>query len=134
DLLGLQGWEVVPGGVSVSEDEVVVSVVRSEGTCYQCQGCGQGFLMAYDHRPTRRVRDFSVFGKRCWLEFTPARISCPECGVKVERLAWLEPSARQTLRYERYIAVLCQLMPGLDVAELEGLDKDTVYAIDKKWL
>src|SRR5690606_29181754 len=27
-----------------------------------------------------------------------------------------------------------QLMPGLDVAEFEELDKNTVYAIDKKWL
>jgi transposase len=54
--------------------------------------------------------------------------------VVVERLEWLEPYARRTLRYERYVAMLCGLMPVVDVAELEGLDKNAVYEIDHKWL
>jgi transposase len=29
---------------------------------------------------------------------------------------------------------LCGILPALDVAELEGLDKGTVYRIDRKWL
>jgi transposase len=134
ELLGLQGFEVVENGMEIGETEVVVTVARREGTLYRCSGCGQGFLFAYDHVPTRRVRDFPVWGRRCWIEFTPARVDCPACGVHVEGLDWLEPRERQTLRYERYISVLCELMPALDVAELEGLDKNTVYRIDRKWL
>lgn len=134
ELLGLQGFEVVENGIEIGEEGVVVTVARREGTLYRCSGCDQGFLFAYDHAPTRRVRDFPVWGRRCWIEFTPARVDCPECGVHVEGLDWIEPRERQTLRYERYISVLCGLMPALDVAELEGLDKNTVYRIDLKWL
>ncbi|GMW03424.1 MAG: hypothetical protein AMXMBFR84_45580 [Candidatus Hydrogenedentota bacterium] len=98
------------------------------------QACGQGFIWAYDHLPVRRVRDFPVWGRRCWIAFAPARVACPDCGVHVERLDWIEPRERQTLRYERYVSVLCGLMPALDVAELEELDKSTVYRIDRKRL
>ena len=133
-LLGLQGWEVLEEGISLEEEEIVVPVVRSEGTRYRCGECGQGFLWAYDHLAPRRVRDFPVWGRRCYVEFTPARVACPTCGVHVEGLQWLEGRERQTLRYERYVAMLCALMPALDVAALEGLDKNTVYRIDRKWL
>jgi hypothetical protein len=32
------------------------------------------------------------------------------------------------------VARLCSLTPATDVADIEGLDKTTVYRIDKKWL
>ena len=74
ELLGLQGWEVMEDEVRIEEEEFVVPVVRQEGTEFPCSGCGQGFLFAYDYQSTRRVRDFPVWGRRCYLEFTPARV------------------------------------------------------------
>ena len=134
ELLDLQGFEVVEDGVEIGEEEVVVQVARKEGTLYRCSRCAQGFLFAYDHLATRRVRDLPAWGRRTWIAFTPARVDCPECGVHVEGLDWIEPRERQTLRYERYVALLCELMPALDVAALEMLDKNRVYRIDRKWL
>jgi transposase len=134
ELMGLQGFEVIEDGVIIEEEEMVVPIVHSAGTGYRCCRCGQIYLWAYDHLATRRIRDFPVWGRRCYLEYAPARVACPECGVHVEGLDWCEPRERQTLRYERYIAMLCGLMPALDVAELEGLDKNRVYRIDRKWL
>lgn len=134
DLLGIQGWEVEPGGVNICEGEVVVRIRRGEGSGYFCGSCGEGMLFAYDHLAERRVRDFSVWGKACYLQFRRARVDCPRCGVCAERLTWIDDQQRQTLRYERYVAHLCDLLPALDVAELEGLDKNTVYRLDKKWL
>jgi transposase len=134
DLLGLQGWEVVDNGIRLEGDSVVVSIRRRPGSGYRCRGCGQMFLFCHDHLETRRVRDFPVWGRRCYLEFTEARVHCPQCGVLVEALDWLDAQQRQTLRYERYVARLCDILPALDVAELDGLDKGTVYRIDRKWL
>lgn len=134
DLLGLQGWEVVENGVSIEEDCVVIAIARRAGTGYRCAGCGQGFLFAYDHMASRRIRDFPVCGRRCYLEITPARVACPQCGIHLEALDWVEAHQRCTLRYERYVAALCGMLPALDVAKLEGLDKNTVYRVDRKWL
>lgn len=131
DLLGIPGWKVEK--VLLEGEEVVVSIERMGGG-YRCRGCGDTFLFCYDHERSRRVRDFPVWGRRCYLEFSPARVGCPQCGILVEVLDWIEPNQRQTLRYEKYVARLCDILPVLDVAELEGLDKGTVYRLDRKWL
>lgn len=135
-ILGLQGWEIMDQGMVVDQEteDLTIHIVATMGTGYRCSRCGAGMLFAYDHMETRHIRDFPWAGRRCDLELTLARVDCPTCGVAVEGLSWLEPSARHTLRYEKYVARLCSLMPATDVAEMEGLDKSTVYRIDKKWL
>lgn len=133
NLLGIQDWEVEKSGIWLEGDDVIVRVRRSQKN-YRCSICGQGFLFAYDHLSSRRIRDFPLWGRRCYLEVDLARIECSQCGIAVEGLKWVERYARCTLRYERYVARLCDLMPVTDVALLEGMSKNAVYRIDKKWL
>jgi transposase len=134
-LLGLQGWKVAREGVAVGDEEVVVRIERVRGVGYQCSRCGERTLAYYDQLRSRRVRDFPVWGQRCWVEFAPVRVQCRRCGaVAIEALDWIEPYQHLTLRYERYVAALCDMLPVLDVAELEGLSKETVYRLDRKWL
>lgn len=134
-ILGLQGWVVARGGVRLEGATLVVRVEHAPGHGYHCSRCGEGVLFAYDHLEPRRIRDFPWAGRPCALEVALARVECPSCrSIAVEATDWVEPYGRQTTRYERYVAGLCSLMPATDVAELEGLDKTTVYRIDKKWL
>jgi transposase len=134
-ILGLQGWVVARPGVRLDGPTLVLSVEHASGQGYRCSRCGEGTLFAYDHLEPRRIRDFPWAGRPCELEVSLARVECPACrAIAVEAADWVEPYGRQTERYERYVAGLCSLMPATDVAELEGLDKTTVYRIDKKWL
>lgn len=133
DLLGIQGWEVERNGVRIENDEVIVTIKPGQPG-HVCSGCGQPVLFAYDHYPERRVRDFPAWGRHCYLCVRVARVDCPDCGVRVEQLEWLETACRRTVRYEKYVARLCDYLPVLDVAEIEGLDKNAVYRIDRKWL
>jgi transposase len=134
-ILGLQGWVVAKNGVRLEGATLVLIVEHAPAHGYRCSRCGEGVLFAYDHLETRRVRDFPWAGRPCELEVTLARVECPACRViAVEAAEWVETYGRQTERYERYVAGLCSLMPGTDVANLEGLDKTTVYRLDKKWL
>ena len=120
--------------IETENSDVVVKVGRKPGTPRLCSKCGQPVLFVYDHRPERRVRDFPVWGQRCFLSLRIARVDCPDCGIVPERLNWLETGSRRTVRYEKYVARLCDYLPVLDVAELEGIDKNAVYRIDRKWL
>jgi len=133
DLLGIQGWEIQPDGIDL-DAEVIVRIRPRMHLPHSCHRCRKTDLPVYDRLPTRLVRDFPIWGRRCWLEVQPVRVNCPDCGVGVEALDWLEPYARQTVRYEKYVARLCDLLPVLDVCRLEGLDKNRVYRIDRKWL
>ena len=131
-LLGISGWKVEE--VRLDNEDLVLKIERSSGRGYRCSRCGEMNLFCYDHVGIRRVRDFPAWGRRCYIEFNPARVECSRCGIVLESLEWIEPMQRQTLRYERYIARLCDVLPVLDVARFEGLDKNTVYRIDRKWL
>lgn len=85
--------------------------------------------------PTRRVvRDFPVWGRRTFVVFDEYRVRCDKCGTLVEGMDWIEPCQRQTVRFERYLAELCNILPVMDVVDLEGLDRNTVYRLDCKWL
>jgi len=134
DLLGMQGWEIEKNGIEIEDDKVLVRIKRKAGIPFRCGECGDQYLFAYDCAQERIVRDFPIWGRQSWLIFREYRVNCVRCGVHVEKLDWLDKGQHQTLRYERYVAHLCDLLPVLDVAELEGLDKGTVYRLDKKWL
>lgn len=134
DLLGIQGWEVEPDGIGLENGAVIVKIRRRPGDGFRCGQCGEGLLFAYDRYEPRRIRDFPMWGRPCYLEAELVRVDCPKCGVVIEGLEWLERWARHTQRYEKYVAHLCDLLPVTDVAALEGLNKNAVYRIDKKWL
>jgi transposase len=134
DLMGIQGWEVEPDGIKIDRGVVFVRIRRKPGTFFKCAECGSQYLFCQEKSRLRVVRDFPIWGRKCYLVFGEARVNCDRCGVHVEGLDWLDPHQRQTLRYEKYAANLCDILPVLDVAELEDLDKNTVYRIDRKWL
>jgi len=61
------------------------------------------------------VRMSSLFLKFLNLLYANDLADLPhDFGVHVEALEWIEPRERQTLRYERYVSVLCGLMPALE--------------------
>ena len=135
ELLGIQDFEIKDVTLINSENTVVFQVEREKGTGYQCSGCGQKQLFAYDHHTTRRVQDFPIAGIKSFIEFRQARVDCPHCKKIIpEKLDWITPYQHQTNRYQRYLAGLCDIMTVADVSDHEGINKDTLYRVDRKYL
>ena len=44
-----------------------------------------------------------------WLQYTPWRVSCSRCGVKVERVPWADGSSVFTAAFEESAAYLAQV-------------------------
>lgn len=132
ELFGIQGWKIKD--YDMADEGLILNIEREGNKGYQCSGCGEVYIFAYDECLERVVRDFQVWGKKSYLRFLEARVDCPRCGIRVERHEWLEPYQRMTTRYEKYLASLCDFMPVADVSELEDVNKDTLYRLDKKWL
>jgi transposase len=134
-LLGIQGWKAKK--VSMNELPVILTIEleREPGTPSVCSKCGSAYLSVYDHYPMRKVEELPAFGHRTFLTFSQARVECRACGsIEPEKLDWVEAYQHQTLRYQRYLATLCDYMPVADVAELSGVSKDALYRIDKRFL
>jgi len=100
---------------------------------FVCSGCGQACSQYHD-RDERWVRDLPILDAQTYLLVPRYRVACPTCGPKLERLSWLLPWSRVTLRLAESVARLCKVLPIKHVAEFYGLGWDAVKSIDKEWL
>ncbi len=102
---------------------------------YICGKCAQVFDRAYDHR-SFDIKDlpFGIY-KRVYLRVKKFRVNCPECGVRQERLPWVQPYGRHTKRLAREVALACRSLRTLkEVAETYRLSSYQVKEIDKAFL
>lgn len=98
-----------------------------------CSGCGEIVSRTFYHS-RRRLRDLSLFDHKAFVVFEGYRVACPRCGYKVERLPFASPWARVTTRFADYVARLVRISTVKEVADLLGLDWETVKNIDKAYL
>ncbi len=62
------------------------------------------------------------------------RVTCADCGVKNEKLAFLSANTKYTLRFAMQIGGLCRAMTITDVARRMHLDWHTVKELDKLYM
>lgn len=100
---------------------------------FTCSVCNNISFGSWDCRESR-IRDLSVFEFKTYLVVDKHRTVCKDCGVKIERLGFVDPYSRCTTRFEELVARLCRISSLKQVALLLDLDWKTVKAIDKKYL
>ena len=114
-------------------DYTAIYLKKIDETGYTCSCCGQISFWSWDSKETK-IRDLSVFEFKTYLIINKYRTCCSTCGVKTEKLDFVEPYSRCTIRFEEYVARLCRITSVKQVAELLELDWKTVKNIDKKYL
>lgn len=98
-----------------------------------CSGCGIGVRTVHDVHE-RRVRDLPWGAWKVFLVVEVHRIRCRRCGVKVERLEFLEGKHPYTRRYGEAVARDCEDTAVTRVANKWSLSAQTVRRIDKRSL
>jgi transposase len=98
-----------------------------------CGGCGKVCRSGYDKR-WRRARDLGCGDREVYLDFHMHRVTCADCGVKNEKLAFLSDNTKYTLRFAMQIGGLCRAMTITDVARRMHLDWHTVKELDKLYM
>ena len=120
-------------GVKGSRPEIWLELMPDAKSPRFCSSCGKQAEKVHD-TSERWVRDLPAWGAQTHLLVHRCRLQCPDCGVKLERLDWLEPYARVTTRLAESVARLCEVLPVKHVAEFYGLKWNTVKRIHKQWL
>ena len=92
-------------GVTIEGDAIVVSAGPHRRGQPGCPICGRR-CECHDHEPTRRWRAMDLARSKCFLEYGPARVTCPEHGVRVERVPWARHGSRYTRDFEDWVACL----------------------------
>lgn len=98
-----------------------------------CSGCGEGVREIHDVRE-REVRDLPWSEYRATVVVEIYRVRCPDCGVKVERIAQLPSKAPFSKRFEEAVGVACEAASARQVSRQFRLSPSTVRAIDRRYL
>jgi transposase len=80
------------------------------------------------------VRDLPWGAWKVWLVLEAHRLYCRRCGVRVERIEFLEGKHPYTGRFAAAVARDCEDAPVRRVAAKWGLSPQTVRRIDKRSL
>lgn len=115
-------------GASIDGDAVVVRVRPHRREQLRCPVCGR-VCECHDHEPTRRWRAMDLAASKCFLEYRPARVRCPEHGVRVERVPWARHRSRFTRDFEDWVACLAVHSPISWVARLARVEWKSVGGI-----
>lgn len=124
-LLGFT--QVVVTRVSFEESGVVVDV-RPRWRRPRCGECG-GRAAGYDVSPPRKWRHLALGRMQFWLRYSPRRVNCLRCGIRVEAVPWAAPRARFTLELEELIAYLAQRMDKTAITKQLGVAWRSVGAV-----
>ena len=108
------------------EEACVVLQVKPSWRMPRCSGCGK-VCPGYDHsRVQVRWVHLGLGAIRLILEYTPRRVECPDCGVRVELVPWARPGSRFTTDFEEMTAYLAQITNKTEVARMMGISWRTV--------
>ena len=97
--------KTVAEGAAIEGDAIVASAGPRVRGQLRCPICGRR-CECHDHEPTRRWRAMDLARSKCFLEYGPARVTCPEHGVRVERVPWARHGSRYTRDFEDWVACL----------------------------
>ena len=107
-------------GVHLTPDGPLGVSVEPSWRRSRCGGCGNR-APRYDRRPVREWRHLSWGRAPALLRYAPWRVSCPRCGVKVERAPWASGGGVFTSDFEELAAYLAQVTDRTAVSRLPGV-------------
>lgn len=133
-ILGWPGYRVWRSEVDEPGKRLRLWVRRKPGNrVVICSGCGRRvdeIAEIYE----REVRDLPCFEYRTTVVVELYRLKCPDCGLKVEKVAQLPSKAPFSKRFEDAVGQACENAAARRVARQFGLAESTVRGIDLRYL
>jgi transposase len=133
-ILRLDGYEIFEPIFDETEMTLTLRIRQNpKDPFHSCGACGIGVRDVHSVRD-RRIRDLPWGEWTVWLILEIHRVVCPRCGVKTERVDFLEGKQRYTKRFAVAVARECEDAPVNRVAARWGLSAQTIRRIDKRSL
>lgn len=97
-----------------------------------CSECGN--IAPRKRRIIKTARDLPISGNDVYLSCEMYNVKCPKCGIRREKLDFIDRYSRLTVRFETYIFELVSMSTVKNVADKFSMPWETVKNIDKKYL
>ena len=132
EVLNLRG--MVVDFTELSDDKIITIHLKRDMrfTASYCSMCGK--IAPRKRRIIKIVRDLPISGRTVYLYCEMFNVKCPKCGIRREKLDFIDRCSRLTVRFETYIFELVSMSTVKDVADKFSMSWETVKNIDKKYL
>lgn len=91
-----------------------------------CSGCGHQYA-TYDTQPEREYEYVPIWGIAVFFLYSPRRVNCPDCGVRVEQVPWAVGKHRLTSRYAWFLSMWAKRLSWKETAQAFGTSWHHVY-------
>ena len=91
-----------------------------------CSGCGRK-RPGYDRSPERLFEFIPMWVHKVFFRYTPRRVECPDCCIRVERMPWVTGKHRLTEAYAWFLADWAKRLSWKEVAEAFRTTWDHVF-------
>ena len=132
-ILAWPGYRVYQHEIDEARKRLRLWVRRRRRSHPVCSGCGEHVHRVHDIGE-REVRDLPWGEYRTTVVVEVYRVRCPDCGVRVERVAQLPSKAPFAKRFEDAVGLACEAGSARQVSRQFGLAPSTVRAIDLRYL
>lgn len=109
--------------------QLVAEVEAIERRRPRCGCCGQRVARTKGRTRRRLWRDLKIRHLSLLIAYTPRRVVCPKCGVRVEQVPWASRWSRVTRSLSRAVAELSRRTDLTTVARHFGIGWKTVGGI-----
>jgi transposase len=107
------------------EEGLEVEIVPRRGSRAICSVCGKR-RPGYDIISERAWRHVRCWGIEVWLKYSPRRVNCRKCGVKVEAMPWSRGKSTLSVPLMILLAVYAKILSWEETARLCGVSWNTV--------
>jgi transposase len=133
-LAGVSGLPVYRSEINEEAKTLRLWVRRKRGNRkLVCSGCGRR-VEKIGEVYEREVRDLPCFEYSTTVVIELYRVSCPNCGIRAEKVPLLPSKAPFSKRFEDAVGQSCESAAVRRVARFFGLAASTVRAIDIRYL
>ena len=125
--LGLKSHYVAK--VEDTPEAIVAEIQEVRNHLPRCGECGRQTGRTKGRLAKRRWQDLKIRDRPLVLTYSPRRVVCPECGVRVERVPWADRYSRVTKSLVRAVAELSRKTDLSTVAGQYGINWKTVAGV-----
>ena len=107
------------------EEGLDIEIVPRRGSRAICSICGKK-RPGYDTISERVWRHVRCWGIEVWLRYSPRRVNCRKCGIKVEEIPWSRGKSTLSVPLMMLLAVYAKILSWEETARLCGVSWNTV--------
>jgi transposase len=115
--------------IEETPEAIVAEIAEVKNHLPRCSCCGRPVGRTKGRLPRRQWRDLKIRERPLILAYSPRRVVCPDCGVRVEKVPWAERWSRVTRGLAQAVAVLSRRTDLSTVAGHYGINWKTVAGI-----